>query len=78
LEVRDQVQSDKFPLTHEFIAEMLGIRRSGVSEAAEKLTAKSIINQKRGQIRIVDLPGLLKMSCECYGSLRDEYNRLLE
>jgi CRP-like cAMP-binding protein len=78
LEVRDRVQSDKFPLTHEFIAEMLGIRRSGVSEAAQKLTAKGIINQKRGQIRIVDLPGLLKMSCECYGSLRDEYNRLLE
>jgi CRP-like cAMP-binding protein len=78
LEVRDRVQSDKFPLTHEFIAEMLGIRRAGVSQAAQKLTAKGIINQKRGQIRILDLPGLLKMSCECYDALRDEYNRLLE
>jgi CRP-like cAMP-binding protein len=78
LEVRDRVQSDEFPLTHEFIAEMLGIRRAGVSQAAKKLTAKGIINQKRGQIRILDLPGLLKMSCECYGALRDEYNRLLD
>jgi CRP-like cAMP-binding protein len=78
LEVRDRVQSDQFPLTHEFIAEMLGIRRAGVSQAAKKLTAKSIIDQKRGQIRILDLPGLLKMSCECYGALRDEYHRLLE
>jgi CRP-like cAMP-binding protein len=78
LEVRDRVQSDEFPLTHEFIAQMLGIRRSGVTEAAQKLTFNRIINQKRGQIRIIDLPGLLKMSCECYGALREEYNRLLE
>jgi CRP-like cAMP-binding protein len=77
LEVRDRVQSDEFPLTHEFISEMLGIRRAGVSQAAQKLTTKGIINQKRGQIRILDLPGLLKISCECYSALRDEYNRLL-
>jgi CRP-like cAMP-binding protein len=78
MEVRDRVQADEFPLTHEFIAEMLGIRRAGVSQAAQKLTAKGIINQKRGQIRILDLPGLSKISCECYGALRDEYNRLLD
>jgi len=78
LEVRDRVQSDEFPLTHEFIAEMLGIRRSGVSEAAQKLTATGIINQKRGKIRIIDFPELSKTSCECYGALREEYNRLLK
>lgn len=78
LEVRDRVQSDEFPLTHEFISEMLGIRRSGVSQAAEKLTTLGIINQKRGKIRIIDLTGLLRMSCECYSALKDEYDRLLD
>jgi CRP-like cAMP-binding protein len=77
LEVRDRVQSDEFPLTHEFIAEMLGVRRAGVSEASAKLTTMGLIDQKRGKIRIKDLPQLLKISCECYGALKEEYDRLL-
>jgi CRP-like cAMP-binding protein len=78
LEVRDRVQSDDYPLTQEFIAEMLGIRRAGVTDAAAKLKKLGVIEHKRGHIKIVDLRALEKASCECYASLKEEYDRLLE
>jgi CRP-like cAMP-binding protein len=78
LEVRDRVQSDQFPLTHEFMAEMLGIRRAGVTDAASTLKKKDIIETKRGQIKIKNLQVLEETSCECYESLKQEYNRLFE
>jgi CRP-like cAMP-binding protein len=77
LEVQDRVQADEFPLTHEFIAEMLGIRRAGVTVASAELTKMGIIDQKRGYIKIKDLKRLQNLSCECYSALKDEYNRLL-
>jgi CRP-like cAMP-binding protein len=78
LEVRDRVQADQFPLTHEFMAEMLGIRRAGVTDAASTLKKKGIIETKRGHIKIKDLKVLEETSCECYESLKQEYNRLFE
>jgi CRP-like cAMP-binding protein len=77
LEVRDRIESDTFPLTHEFIAEMLGVRRSGVSETALKLKEKGVIEYARGHIEITDVEGLKNLSCECYEVLKDEYDRLL-
>jgi len=77
LEVRDRVQADEFPLTHQFIAEMLCIRRPGVTDAALKLRTKGIIEHKRGQIRIKNLKALNAASCECYAALQGEYDRLL-
>ena len=77
LEVRDRIESDSFPLTQEFIAEMLGVRRAGVSETALKLKEKGLIEYSRGHIEITDLKGLEDLSCECYMVLKDEYDRLL-
>lgn len=77
LEVRDRVQSDSFPLTHEFIAEMLGVDRASVSQAAMRLKNRGIINYTRGHINIADVPALEAESCECYKVLLDEYQRLL-
>jgi CRP-like cAMP-binding protein len=78
LEVRDRVQADEFPLTHEFMAKMLGIRRASVSDAAIKLKNLHIIEAKRGSFKILDLQALENNSCECYAALKAEYGRLLD
>jgi len=75
LEVRDRVQFDEFPLTHGFMAEMLGIRRASVTDAATKLKKLEVIETKRGKIRIKHSQDLEKISCECYVALKEEYDR---
>lgn len=77
LEVRARVETDEFPLTHEFIAEMLGVRRAGVTESALRLKEQGLIEYTRGHVQITDVQGLEAASCECYVVLRDEYDRLL-
>ena len=77
LEVRERVEMDEFPLTHEFIAEMLGVRRAGVTESALRLKEQGLIEYTRGHIQIIDVPGLEAASCECYVVLKEEYDRLL-
>ena len=77
LEVRERIESDEFPLTQEFIAEMLGVRRAGVTEAAGRLKERGLIDYTRGHIQITDVRGLEAASCECYMVLREEYDRLL-
>jgi CRP-like cAMP-binding protein len=77
LEVRDRVQADQFPLTHAFMAEMLGVRRAGVTYAAIKLKKKGIVETMRGRIQIKDIGSLEELSCECYKALKEEYGRLL-
>src|SRR5439155_11734261 len=77
LEVRERVQSDSFPLTQEFIAQMLGVRRAGVSVIAAQLKQKGLIDYDHGQIKIIDAQALEGLSCECYMVLKDEYDRLL-
>jgi len=67
LMVRDRLNSDEFRLTHEFIAEMLGVRRAGVSQAAGTLQKAGLIRYAHGKITVVDRKGLEKMACECYG-----------
>ena len=64
-------------MTQELIANMLGVRREGVTEAAGKLQAAGLIRYKRGRIHIVDRAGLERRTCECYGVVRREYERLL-
>src|SRR6185437_4617752 len=77
LEVRDRVQRDDFPLTHVFIAQMLGVRRSSVTDVAAKLKKQGIVDARRGRIIITDFPALQDRPCECYQALKDEYDRLL-
>ncbi|HEY9285439.1 MAG TPA: Crp/Fnr family transcriptional regulator [Pyrinomonadaceae bacterium] len=76
LMMHDRACSDELRLTHEFVANMLGIRRAGVSEAAERLKDARIIDYTRGAIRILDRPGLEGLACECYQTVKVEFDRL--
>ncbi len=77
LQTHDRVTSDQFLLTQEFLAQMLGVRRSGVSAAAGLLQKAGLIRYARGRITIVDRPGLESVACECYRVIKREYDRLL-
>ena len=64
-------------MTQELIANMLGVRREGVTEAAGKLQRDGIIHNSRGHIEVIDRPKLEKRSCECYQVVKTEFDRLL-
>jgi CRP-like cAMP-binding protein len=66
LMTRDRVGSNEFPMTHEFLAHMLGVRRGGVTEAASALKRRGLIDYHRGKIRILDAKRLATCSCSCY------------
>jgi CRP-like cAMP-binding protein len=78
LMTRDRAASDELALTQEFLAMMLGVRRAGVTDAAINLQADGYINYRRGQITILDRPGLEESACECYGIVKAEYERILQ
>jgi CRP-like cAMP-binding protein len=77
LTCHDRVHGDELKLTQEFIAEMLGTRRSGVSEAAMMLQGAGLIRYSRGHITILDREGLEEFACECYATVKTEFDRLL-
>lgn len=77
LEVHDRVEGDELALTQEFMADMLGVRRAGVTQTAQKLQEQGLIHYHRGHIRILDRSGLEDYSCECFHTLQKEYDRLL-
>jgi CRP-like cAMP-binding protein len=67
----DRAHIDTFKISHEFLADMLGVRRPTVSTTAGILKRKGLIEYTRGEIRILDVPGLTKASCECYLTIKD-------
>lgn len=75
---RDRVQAPQIRLTHEFIANMLGVRRECVTHAAHRLQHRGLIRSGRGRITILDVPGLEAAACECYRVVRAEFERMLE
>ncbi|NDJ20542.1 helix-turn-helix domain-containing protein [Nostoc sp. B(2019)] len=77
LTVNDRLQLENFPLTQEFIAQMLGVRRSGVTVAASTLSRAGMISYNRGKISIVNREDLEATSCECYRVIQNEFTRLL-
>jgi CRP-like cAMP-binding protein len=77
LMTRDRARSDSFYLTQEYLAYMLGVRRSGVSIAANTLAQAGFIRYSRGNITILDEEGLESASCECYRTVRDRTERLM-
>jgi CRP-like cAMP-binding protein len=77
LMTHDRVATDRFPLSQEFLGQMLGVRRAGVTEVASKLRAAGLIRYSRGTIEIVDRTGLEAAACECYGVIQAEFVRLL-
>jgi CRP-like cAMP-binding protein len=70
----DRTIGDTFPLTQEFLSRMLGVRRAGVSVAANSLRQNGLIDYHRGDIRILDRGGLEDLSCECYEIVKQEYD----
>jgi len=73
----DRLHGSDLMMTQELIANMLGVRREGVTEAALKLQKAGLIRYARGRISVLDRPGLEKRSCECYAVVKKEYDRLL-
>jgi len=73
----DRLDSDKLVMTHDLISNMLGVRREGVTLAAQKLAKRKLIKNLRGTITVIDRQGLEVAVCECYKVVNDEYNRLL-
>jgi CRP-like cAMP-binding protein len=74
----DTLGSDALPLTHDFLAKMLGVRRPSVTLAAGALQRAGLIESSRGMIRIVNRPGLEGISCDCYRLVRAHYEELLD
>lgn len=73
----DRVFTNELIMTQELIANMLGVRREGVTEAAGKLQAAGLIQYKRGHISVLDRPALERSACECYSVVKREFDRLL-
>jgi len=73
----DRLDSDELVMTQELIANMLGVRREGVTHAAGRLQEQGLISYVRGRINVLDRRGLEAAVCECYGVVKDEYERLL-
>lgn len=74
---RDRVNSNEFPLTQEFLAQMLGVRRASVSEVAAILQKAGLIRYHRGKMMILNREGLERGSCECYQIIKKEFEHLL-
>ena len=73
----DRLQGNKLVMTQELIANMLGVRREGVTEGALKLQKAGLIRYSRGHITVLDRAGLEERACECYAVVKQEYDRLL-
>src|SRR5207248_7635542 len=77
LRARDLSGSDTLPFTQEYLAEMLGVRRTSVTVVAHTLQAAGLIKYSRGRIQILNTEGLQDSACECYGTVKAQYARLI-
>jgi CRP-like cAMP-binding protein len=73
----DRVRANEFPLTQEFFAQMLGVRRASVAEVARMLQRTGLIRYRRGQVTILDRDGLQKAACECYSVIKSSFQQIV-
>jgi CRP-like cAMP-binding protein len=78
LRARDLSGSDMLPFTQEFLAEMLGVRRTSVTTVAHTLQAAGIVKYTRGKIHILDVQALEDAACECYETVKSQYREMFE
>ena len=78
LRVRDVTGSDRYELTQEFIAEMLGVGRTSVSVVAHQWQQAGLISYRRGHISIDNLDAMQDTACECYAAVKAQYDRLMQ
>jgi hypothetical protein len=76
LMAHDRAEGDEFPMTHEFLSMMLGVRRAGITITAGTLQKAGFIHYQRGRVEVTDRPGLESVACECYGFTRRASDRL--
>jgi hypothetical protein len=74
LMTHDRVKSDQFRMTHEFLGHMLGVRRVGVTKAAQALQKRKLISYSRGDITVLNRRGLEAAACECYEVIKDMHD----
>ena len=77
LMTRDRVVADEFPITHDFLAQMLGVRRASVTQVLWPLQQAGLVRYSRGRMLVLDRNGLEGASCECYRIVKREFERLL-
>jgi CRP-like cAMP-binding protein len=78
LMTQDRIQADRIPLTHEFLANMLGTRRSSVTITAGLLASAGVITYSRGKVRVLDRQKLAETACECYDVVRLQLDAYLK
>lgn len=76
LMTHDRTGTEQFPMTHDFLSQLLGVRRASVTDAASDLQERGLIRYQRGRITVVDREGLEEASCECYEVIRSDFDRL--
>jgi CRP-like cAMP-binding protein len=74
---RDRTHADDFPITHQRLADSLGVRRVGITQAANSLQQRTLIRYRRGHLRILDGHGLQRAACGCYAADKETYRRLM-
>ncbi|HZV98674.1 MAG TPA: Crp/Fnr family transcriptional regulator [Methylophilaceae bacterium] len=77
LMTQDRARSNELHLTQEFLSYMLGVRRVGISNAASSLNERNLITYSRGEIKIIDRPGLIEAACECYEADKEFYESIM-
>jgi CRP-like cAMP-binding protein len=77
LRARDLSGSDHLPFTQEFLAEMLGVRRTSVTAVARTLQEAGMVKYTRGKIEILDVEGLYESACECHETTKEQYRQLV-
>ncbi len=75
LMTQDRMESDNFQITQDFLSNMLGVRREGVNKAATNLQSSQLITYTRGNLSVLNRPGLEAVACQCYGIIKKEYGK---